>query len=159
MLTRKDDNGKRRVIGKSSTRQRETPDFGKMVARMLRSYGRRVANADEVDLAQMLEMRAELDRAIVAAVHGQRTIYKRSWAYIAEGAGITRQAAQQRWGKAVAELDAEQADIAESNEPARLTLSQRIGGYCLDCNQPALKRTPDSPFMIRHADGCTNTMR
>lgn len=85
----------------------ETPEYGKMVARMIRSYGRRVADADEIDLAQMLQMRDELDAAIVKAVHGQRTKWGRSWGYIAEAAGITRQAAQQRWGKSVNALDAQ----------------------------------------------------
>lgn len=114
MRTKKDEDGKRRVVGRGHSRGTpETTDFGKMVGRMIRSYGQRVADADEVDLAQMMKMRDDIERALVIAVHGQRTKWGRSWAYIAEGAGITRQAAQQRWGKAVT---AYAEELAERNE-------------------------------------------
>lgn len=114
MRTRKTDTGGREVIGRGHSRGvPETTEFGKMVARMMRAWGKRVADADEVDLAQMLKARDEFDRSIVLAVYGMRTKWGRSWAYIAEGAGITRQAAQQRWGKAVERLAQE---LAESNE-------------------------------------------
>jgi hypothetical protein len=46
----------------------------------------------------MLQVRRELDAAIQNAVDGQRA-QGHSWAYVAAGAGITRQAAQQRWGR------------------------------------------------------------
>lgn len=117
MLTRKNESGERTVVGRGHSKGKpETPEYGKMVARMIRAYGKRVADADEIDLGQMLTMRDELDAAIVAAVHGQRTKWGRSWGYIAEGAGLTRQAAQQRWGKAVNELSEK---LAESNESSR----------------------------------------
>jgi hypothetical protein len=85
----------------------ETPEYGKMVVRMIRAYAKRVTHADEPDLAQMLAVRDEMDKAIVAAIHGQRTVYDRSWSDIAAATGTTRQAAQQRWGKKVNKLDAE----------------------------------------------------
>lgn len=78
----------------------ETPEYAAMLKRMIRAYGRRVADADDVDLAQMLELRAELETAISAAVAGQRERHGRSWAEIARGLGVTRQAAQMRYGKA-----------------------------------------------------------
>lgn len=76
----------------------ETTEYGAMVRRMIRAYGRRVADADEIDLADLVKLRDETDAAIAAAVQGQRTKYGRSWAYIAQGLSVSRQAAQQRYG-------------------------------------------------------------
>lgn len=77
----------------------ETPEYAAMLRRMIRAYARRVADADDVDLAQMLQVRAELDDAIAAAVAGQRERHGRSWAEVARGLGVTRQAAQMRYGR------------------------------------------------------------
>jgi hypothetical protein len=77
----------------------ETPEYADMLTRMVRAYGRRVADGDEVDLARMLEARAELDEAIGVAVRGQRKRHGQSWAYVARGLGTTRQAAQMRYGR------------------------------------------------------------
>lgn len=81
----------------------ETPEYLAMVGRMIRAAGRRVADADDVDLADMARLRDELDAAIAAAVTGQRSKHGRSWADVARPFGITKQAAQQRWGKATTE--------------------------------------------------------
>lgn len=75
----------------------ETAEWLKMLRRMIRAAGRRVADADEVELGQLIELRHDLDDAIAAAVNGQRSRGV-SWAYIAAATGVTRQAAQQRWG-------------------------------------------------------------
>lgn len=75
----------------------ETPAFAAMLGRMIRAYGRRVADADEVDLAQMLQLREDLEEAIAAAIEGQR-LRGRSWAYIARGLGTSRQYAQRAYG-------------------------------------------------------------
>ena len=76
----------------------ETPEYAKMVARMMRAHGRRVAeHGDAPDLADLIQLRAVLDETIQAAVTGMRESGA-SWATIAEGAGTSRQAAQQRWG-------------------------------------------------------------
>jgi len=76
----------------------ETPEYADMLARMIRAYGRRVADGDEVDLTRMLEVRDQLDEAIGAAVRGQRERHGQSWAYVARGLGVTRQAAQMHYG-------------------------------------------------------------
>lgn len=73
----------------------ETPDFAKMLRRMIRAYGVRVADADYVDLSVMLELRAELDEAITHAVREQAR--RTSWATVAAGLRMSRQAAWQRW--------------------------------------------------------------
>lgn len=74
----------------------ENDEYGAMMARMIRAYGRRVGDGDEIDLVAMLEIRIELDDAIQAAVDGLRA-QGHSWKYIADGAGITRQSAWERW--------------------------------------------------------------
>jgi hypothetical protein len=76
---------------------RETPEYADMLTRMVRAYGRRVADADPEDLARMVQLRAEVDAAIDTAVAGQRD--RHSWAEIAAPLGVTRQAAQMKWGK------------------------------------------------------------
>jgi hypothetical protein len=77
----------------------DTKDFGAMVTRMIRAYGRRVANADAEDLADLVAMRAVLDEAITTAVTHLRDHHDFSWAAIGEAVGTTRQAAQERYGR------------------------------------------------------------
>jgi hypothetical protein len=76
----------------------ETLPFLDAVKRMIRAAGRRVAEADEFELAELVAIRDELDEAIIAAIAGQRS-YGRSWADIGDALGITRQAAQQRYSR------------------------------------------------------------
>ncbi|WP_205879403.1 hypothetical protein [Leucobacter triazinivorans] len=76
----------------------ETGEFLAMLRRMLRAAGRRVAAADEVELADLAALRDDLDRVIADAVQGQRS-HGRSWAMIGDGLGISKQAAQQRYGQ------------------------------------------------------------
>lgn len=74
-----------------------------MVRRMIRAHGRRCANADPEDLAELVDVARSLDEAITEAVAGMRA-NGFSWGQIAGPLGITRQAAQQRYGAAVADL-------------------------------------------------------
>lgn len=66
--------------------------------RIIRGAGRRVADADEFELAELVELRNELEDAIRLAVVGQRA-RGRSWAYIGDALGIKRQSAQERYGE------------------------------------------------------------
>lgn len=77
----------------------ETPEYASFCRRIIRAYARRIAEADEVDLADMLRVRDEMDAAIASAVQGLRDRGE-SWAYIAAGLGTTRQNAQKRFGRA-----------------------------------------------------------
>lgn len=73
----------------------EADQFGAFVRRIIRAYGRRVADRDIEGLAGLVAARADLDDAIGAAVAGLvATGY--SWADIGRVLGITRQAAQQQ---------------------------------------------------------------
>lgn len=74
----------------------ETPDYAAMLRRMIRAYGRRVAEGDPYDLGDMLTVRDELDRALRAAVAGHRETGF-SWAEIGAGLGVTRQTAWQQY--------------------------------------------------------------
>lgn len=77
----------------------ECHDFNAALQRMLRAYGRRVAGADVEDLAELVALADVLDDVIADAIAELRGHQEFSWATIGEAAGITRQGAQQRWGR------------------------------------------------------------
>jgi hypothetical protein len=77
----------------------ETPEYAAMVRRMLLAHGRRVADADPEDLAEMVALREVLEAAIGDAVRGQRARHGRSWADLARCLGVTRQAVYLRYGR------------------------------------------------------------
>jgi hypothetical protein len=82
---------------KRRRRQVENDEYGAFIRRIVRAYSRRVADGDVEALALMLHLANELDTAIAEAVKGLHT-NGYSWAEISSRLGITRQAAQQRWG-------------------------------------------------------------
>ena len=75
----------------------ENSEYDAFARRILRAYSRRAAMGDVESLAQMVSLSAEIDNAIYQAVNGIRAAGY-SWAEIGARLGITRQAAQQRWG-------------------------------------------------------------
>ncbi len=77
----------------------ENDEYAAFTRRIIRAYARRVATGDVEALTDMVALSTELDRAIGHAVTGLRH-YGYSWAEIALRLGISRQAAQQRWGGA-----------------------------------------------------------
>jgi hypothetical protein len=76
----------------------ETLPFLSAVERMVRAAGRRVAEADEFELAELIHLRDVVDEAIQTAVDGQLEM-GRSWSDIAVATGKSRQAAFKRWGR------------------------------------------------------------
>lgn len=88
----------------SAKRERETPEVAAGVRRMIRALGKRVGNGDPVDLVELAAVIQEADAALRAAVAMQKagTEWRAgySWAEIAEGLGTSRQAAQERFGRA-----------------------------------------------------------
>ena len=78
----------------------ENGEYAAFARRVLRAYARRVADGDVEALTLMLGLSAEIDTAITEAVKGLRA-FGYSWAEIGSRLGITRQAAQQRWGRPV----------------------------------------------------------
>ena len=75
----------------------ENDEYAAFLGRIVRAYARRVAAGDVEALSLMLGLSADIDDAIAQAVTGLRG-FGYSWAEIGDRLGITRQAAQQRWG-------------------------------------------------------------
>lgn len=82
---------------KAETGRVETMDYAAMMIRMMRAWERRLADADEPDLAELaaFPQLVALTQDRVVAAWRERG---RSWSEIARPFGISRQAAQQRWG-------------------------------------------------------------
>ena len=75
----------------------ENDEYAAFVRRIIRAYARRVATGDVEALRDMVGLADQLDDAITEAVKGLRA-HGYSWAEIGDRLGISRQAAQQRWG-------------------------------------------------------------
>jgi hypothetical protein len=91
------DNVKARLTLKRPRRPVENDEYAAFARRVLRAYSRRIAAGDIDALADMADLAAEIDTATGQAVAGLRA-RGYSWAEIGTRLGITRQAAQQRWG-------------------------------------------------------------
>ena len=86
---------------KGSRRRRredvENDTYLVFVARVITAAGKRVATGDVEALPDLAQLAAEVDAALITAVQGLRE-FGYSWEQIASRLGVTRQAAQQRWG-------------------------------------------------------------
>jgi hypothetical protein len=82
---------------KRPRRQVENDEYAAFVRRVLSAYSRRVGSGDVEALTLMAGLADEIDSAMADAVKGLRA-RGYSWAEIGSRLGITRQAAQQRWG-------------------------------------------------------------
>ena len=76
----------------------ETTEYLQAAERFIRAAGRRVADGDEIELANLLRLEDVLKEAIQSAVDGQRALGK-SWPAIAAATGKSQQAAAKRWGR------------------------------------------------------------
>ncbi len=85
----------------TARRERQVTEYAAMVRRVIRAHGRRVADADPEDLVELVELRTVVELAIADAIDGMRREPRQaSWTEIGRALGITRQAAQQRYGDA-----------------------------------------------------------
>ena len=75
----------------------ENDGYAAFARRVLRAAGRRVAAGDVDGLADLVALSDEVERSVREAVGGLRTCGY-SWGEVAARVGVTRQAAQQRWG-------------------------------------------------------------
>ncbi|MEV0810418.1 hypothetical protein [Micromonospora sp. NPDC050200] len=75
----------------------ENDEFAGFARRIIRAHGRRVADGDVEALRDLVALSANLDEAIGEAVIGLRA-FGYSWTEIGQRLGISKQAAQQRWG-------------------------------------------------------------
>ncbi|MDH6181803.1 hypothetical protein M2152_001985 [Microbacteriaceae bacterium SG_E_30_P1] len=79
-------------------REVDSLQFLGFVGRIIRAGGIRVGNdGDEFELAELVAMHDTIDEAIAHAVDLHRSRGK-SWTSIGDSLGISRQAAQQRFG-------------------------------------------------------------
>ena len=88
----------RALTSKRRKRFVENDDYAAFIQRVIRAYSRRVASGDIDALTGMAALSGDLDDAIAEAITALRTRHGYSWADIGTRLGITRQAAQQRWG-------------------------------------------------------------
>ena len=79
----------------------ENDDYAAFARRIVAAHGRRIAAGDVERLRDLVALAEEVDRATTVAVTGLRRAGY-SWTEIATRLGITRQAAQQRWGNTFA---------------------------------------------------------
>jgi hypothetical protein len=75
----------------------ENDEYAAFTRRILRAYARRVATGDIESLTRMTHLADDVESAIRNAVIGLRE-FGYSWAEIGSRLGVSRQAAQQRWG-------------------------------------------------------------
>ena len=75
----------------------ENDAYAAFAHRILTAYARRIAQGDIESLPLLTDLSADIDTAIGDAITGLRA-FGYSWADIAMRLGVTRQAAQQRWG-------------------------------------------------------------
>jgi hypothetical protein len=75
----------------------ENDEYAAFTRRVMRAYARRVATGDIEALTDMVNLATDVETAIRQAVIGLRN-FGYSWAEIGTRLGISRQAAQQRWG-------------------------------------------------------------
>lgn len=78
-------------------RRHEAPGLGGAAHRMMRALGKRACEGDTEALEQLAGLQAKLQDQLHVAATGLRE-QGHSWAYIAGVLGVSRQAAQQRFG-------------------------------------------------------------
>ena len=88
------------AVKKKLTRNRvvENYDYAAFLRRVVRAYSRRVAAGDIEAVPDMVRLSNDVDAAIRDAITELRARHGYSWADIGLRLGVTRQAAQQRWG-------------------------------------------------------------
>lgn len=86
--------------GERRTRRHSTPEFVAFTRRILRALERRADDVDAEALTELAGLHADLGRVVESAVSTLRhdPDYPASWATIGDAFGITRQAAQKRFG-------------------------------------------------------------
>lgn len=77
----------------------ENSEYVEFVGRIMKAMGKRVGAGDVAALSELVGLKGQIDEAIersVAQLRSEPWMY--SWAQIGEVIGITRQAAQKRYG-------------------------------------------------------------
>lgn len=92
--------GKRSSVNKRLTphTQREAPELGQAIGRMMRALARRCREGDIQALTELYELRRDLAVHTASAALWLNAQHGYSWFEIGRAAGMSRQAAQHRWG-------------------------------------------------------------
>ena len=88
---------KPKLTRKRAKRVVENPEYASFARRVLKAYARRVADGDIDALRELVVFVTDVDDATRVAVAGLRR-WGYSWFDIATQVGMSKQAAQQRWG-------------------------------------------------------------
>jgi hypothetical protein len=91
------DSVKEQLTPEQPRRPVENDEYAAFIGRILNAYSRRIAAGDIDALADMADLASQMETVTRDAVKGLRQ-RGYSWAEIGTRLGITRQAAQQRWG-------------------------------------------------------------
>ncbi len=108
----------RSLTSKRRKRVTENDEYAAFLARALRAYSRRIASGDIDALTAMATLATGLDHAMSEAITDLRARHGYSWAEIGARLGITRQAAQQRWGLASGTTTSSPVTTADSTRDA-----------------------------------------
>ena len=135
---------------KRAKRHTETAQFDAFARRILRAYARRVAAGDVEALRSLLDLSAEVDAMARLAVAGLRgKPYSYSWSEIASRLGMSKQAAQQRFGDRT-DRDALDRRLLESGMGVSVaTLAEVFADH--HPGNPAASRCPGCGY--RYPDG------
>ncbi len=89
----------RRPRAKRSKREVENAQFDAFVRRILRAYARRVAAGDVEALRSLAQLAGEVDAVTrLAVTELRKPPYSYSWSEVADRLGVSKQAAQMRYG-------------------------------------------------------------
>jgi len=111
---------KRALTPRRRRRVTENDGYAAFARRVMRAWARRVAAGDIDAIADMAAAAGELDDAMRQAVAGLRG-KGYSWAEIAVRLGVTRQAAQQRWGGSGRDLPPRPLAALQPGQPTEAT--------------------------------------
>jgi hypothetical protein len=75
----------------------ENDDYAAFTQRVIAAHGRRIAQGDIEGLTTLAALAVDIDHALHEAITSLREA-GHSWTDIGDQLGVTRQAAQQRWG-------------------------------------------------------------
>lgn len=67
---------------------------------MIKAAGKRVAEGDDTDLAELIDLHRAIDQAVIVGVAGLRSTGI-TWQSIGDATGTTKQAAIQKWARHV----------------------------------------------------------
>lgn len=77
----------------------ETTEYSRFARRIVSAYGRRIReNGDVESLAELVDLADDVNRTLAVVVTRLRDEQGYSWTDVGHALGVTRQAAQQRFG-------------------------------------------------------------